>query len=121
MSDAVGHVLAAIDLAADAAMLLGEADWAARFDAVAVTADGWAALERLGVWEAVNAACGCLIDRYEEEWVAASELDRLLAALRSARAGMGPQDGVEAAGLVDAMAGLAERARMRGVAVIFSM
>lgn len=80
----------------------------------------WTRLDGLGLWQRIDAACGCLIDCYEEEWIAPGDLGRLLSVL--AEIGGTPAAMPEGtATLVDSLRRLVTRADSRAAPVIFSL
>lgn len=116
-SDWQGHVLVQRSADDDAATLLGSDEWESGFDGLAVDGAVWEALEENEFWDAVNDACGVLVDRYEEEWVDPAELPHLLEVTeRYSTQNVSPT----ASEFTDALAELVRTARDRQVPVIFA-
>jgi hypothetical protein len=112
MTRVCSSVLVQRDAAADVGLLLGDDD-AGEFDEIRLSSEQASDGFRCGVWASIDGVARTLIDFYEEEWVDAADVGRVLEALERHEV-VHPGCAVLDSGLV----GLIRVAESRGVPVI---
>jgi len=121
MEQIIGHVLVQSSKADDAAYYLGVEDWAAHFDVLPVSQDIWNTFEKLRLWQNIDEACGCLIDRYEEEWIAPEALPGLQGSIAAFHRDKSDKLGPSEIEFLSRLAAQTHRAICLAVPVIFSL